>query len=155
MQTESDSESEDCGISLVPQAVAVSKSRGVDYRLRTEISFLSELKKEFEVNMLEVKKELLDEKIHKKNVEEQRKEFLPAVIKGRHQWQQKKESLEKELTELREKAAELTGKLKWQELNPTADKFPPDKCPCGQLPPPDKFQIGQVPPGQVPRKASI
>ena len=59
MQTVSDSESEDCGILLVPQAVEVSKSRGIDYRLRKEISLLSKLKKEFEVNMLEVKKELL------------------------------------------------------------------------------------------------
>ena len=51
MQTVSDSESEDCGILLVPQAVEVSKSRGIDYRLRKEISLLSKLKKEFEVNM--------------------------------------------------------------------------------------------------------
>ena len=116
MQRESDSDSEsECGIPLVP--VAVSKSRGVDYQLRKEISFLSNLRKEYEVNMLEVKKELLDEKINKKKVEEQRKEFLEAVIKGRHQWQQEKESLEKEMTDLREKVAELTGKLKLQELN--------------------------------------
>ena len=73
MQGESDSESE-CGIRLVP--VAVSKSRGVDYQLRKEISYLSNLRKEYEVNMLEVKKELLDQKVQKKNVEEQRKEFL-------------------------------------------------------------------------------
>ena len=114
MQKESDDE----GIHLVP--VAVSKSRGADYRLRKEISFLSKLRKEYEVNMLVVKKELLDEKINKKKVEELRKEFLEAVIKGRHQWQQEKGSLEKELTELREKVAELSGKLKLQELKSRA-----------------------------------
>jgi len=106
MQGESDSESEDCGIPLVP--VAVSKSRGVEYRLRKENSFLSELRKQYEVNMLVVKKELLDEKIHKKVVEE-------AVKKGRHRWQEEKGSLEKELTETREKVVELRGKLKLQE----------------------------------------
>ena len=119
MQRESDSDSEtECGIPLVP--VAVSKSRGVDYQLRKEISYLSNLRKEYEVNMLEVKKELLDEKINKKKVEEHRKEFLEAVIKGRHQWQQEKGSLEKELTDLKEKVAELTGKLKLQELKSRA-----------------------------------
>merc|ERR1719234_2919706 len=65
--------------------------------------------------MLEVKKELLDEKIHQKEVEEQRKEFLEAVTKGRNQWQQEKVTLEKELKEAREKVAELKGKLKLKE----------------------------------------
>merc|ERR1719397_2016119 len=66
--------------------------------------------------MLEVKKELLDEKIHKKEVEEQRKEFLAAVTQGRIQWQQEKSNLEKELKEAREKVAELTGKLNLKEV---------------------------------------
>merc|ERR1719239_1913706 len=66
--------------------------------------------------MLEVKKEVLDEKIHKKEVEEQRKEFLEAVIKGRIQWQQEKSNLEKELKEAREKIAELTSKLNLNEV---------------------------------------
>merc|ERR1719376_1380953 len=66
--------------------------------------------------MLEVKKELLDEKIHKKEVEEQRKGFLEAVTKGRNQWQQEKVILEKELKEAREKVAELTGKLKLKKV---------------------------------------
>merc|ERR1719193_801858 len=66
--------------------------------------------------MLEVKKELLDEKIHKKEVEEQRKEFLEAVTKGRIRWQQEKATLEKELKEAREKVAELTGKLNLKEV---------------------------------------
>merc|ERR1719234_1127285 len=65
--------------------------------------------------MLEVKKELLDEKIHQKEVEEQRKEFLEAVTKGRIQWQQEKVTLEKELKEAREKVAELKGKLNLKE----------------------------------------
>ena len=109
MQRESDNESEDCGVPLVP--VSVSKARGVEYKLRKEINFLSNLRKEYEVNMLEVKKELLDEKILKKEVEEQRKEFLEAVNKARIQWQQEKENLERELNLAREKIAELTGKL--------------------------------------------
>merc|ERR550517_2446509 len=66
--------------------------------------------------MLEVKKELLDEKIHKREVEEQRKEFLAAVTQGRIQWQQEKSNLEKELKEAREKIAELTGKLNLKEV---------------------------------------
>merc|ERR1719234_1772197 len=53
--------------------------------------------------MLEVKKELLDEKIHKREVEEQRKDFQEAVTKGRIYWQQEKVNLEKELKEAREK----------------------------------------------------
>merc|ERR1719234_266992 len=65
--------------------------------------------------MLEVKRELLDEKIHKKEVEEQRKEFLEAVTKGRIYWQQEKVTLEKELKEAREKVAELKGKLNLKE----------------------------------------
>ena len=81
-----DNKSEDCGVRLVP--IAVSKSRGVEHKLRKEINFLSNLRKEYEVNMLEVKKELLDEKIHKREVEEERKEILEAVTKGRIQWQQ-------------------------------------------------------------------
>ena len=109
MQRESDNESEDCGVPLVP--VSVSKARGVEYKLRKEINFLSNLRKEYEVNMLEVKKELLDEKILKKEVEEQRKEFLEAVNKARIQWQQEKGNLERELNLAREKIAELTGKL--------------------------------------------
>lgn len=78
MQRDSDNKSDDCGVHLVP--IAVSKSRGVEHKLRTEINFLSNLRKEYEVNMLEVKKELLDEKIHKKEVEEQRKDFQEAVL---------------------------------------------------------------------------
>ena len=113
MQRESDSESEDGGILLVP--VAVSKSRTVDYQLRKEITFLSKLRKEYEVNMLEVKKELLDEKIHKKKVEEQSKEFLEAVIKGRQQWYQENRFLEKELTKTREEVAQLRSQLKLQK----------------------------------------
>ena len=109
MQRENDNESEDCGVPLVP--VSVSKARGVEYKLRKEINFLSNLRKEYEVNMLEVKKELLDEKILKKEVEEQRKEFLEAVNKARIQWQQEKGNLESELNLAREKIAELTGKL--------------------------------------------
>merc|ERR1719341_1365561 len=65
--------------------------------------------------MLEVKKELLDERIHKREVEGQRKEFLAAVTQGRIQWQQEKATLEKELKEAREKVAELTGKLNLKE----------------------------------------
>ena len=42
------------------------------------------------------------------------------MIKGRHQWQQEKESLEKKLTDLKEKVAELKGKLKLQELKSRA-----------------------------------
>ena len=114
MQRDSDHRSEDCGVRLVP--IAVSKSRGVEYKLRKEIDFLSNLRKEYEVNMLEVKKELLDERIHKREVEEQRKEFLAAVTQGRIQWQQEKSNLEKELKEAREKIAELTGKLNLKEL---------------------------------------
>merc|ERR1719341_3224072 len=66
--------------------------------------------------MLEVKKELLDEKIHKREVEEQRKEFLEAVTKGRIQWQQEKSNLEKELKEAKEKVSELTSKLNLKEV---------------------------------------
>jgi len=114
MQRESDHKSEDCGVRLVP--IAVSKSRGVEYKLRKDIDFLSNLRKEYEVNMLEVKKELLDEKIHKREVEEQRKEFLEAVTKGRIQWQQEKSNLEKELKEAKEKVSELTSKLNLKEV---------------------------------------
>merc|ERR1719342_116204 len=56
--------------------------------------------------MLEVKKELLDEKILKKEVEEQREEFLEAVNKARTQWQQEKENLERESNLAKEKIAE-------------------------------------------------
>jgi len=114
MQRDSDHGSEDCGVRLVP--IAVSKSRGVEYKLRKDIDFLSNLRKEYEVNMLEVKKELLDEKIHKREVEEQRKEFLEAVTKGRIQWQQEKSNLEKELKEAKEKVSELTSKLNLKEV---------------------------------------
>merc|ERR1719209_1585333 len=64
--------------------------------------------------MLEVKKELLDEKIHKKEVEEQTKEFLEAATKARIKWQQEKKSFEKELKEARKKVAELTSFVKEQ-----------------------------------------
>ena len=53
-------ESEDCGIHLVP--ISVSKSKGVEQGLRKEIKYLTILRQEYELNMLEVKKELLDEK---------------------------------------------------------------------------------------------
>ena len=106
-------ESEDCGIHLVP--ISVSKSRGLEQGLRKEIKYLTSLRQEYELNMLEVKKELLDEKIHNRDVEEQRQEFLEAVSKGRIQWQQERKSLEEELTEAREKIAELKSKLRLKE----------------------------------------
>ena len=106
-------ESEDCGIHLVP--ISVGKSRGLEQGLRKEIKYLTSLRQEYELNMLEVKKELLDEKVHNRDVEEQRQEFLEAVSKGRIQWQQERKSLEEELTEAREKIAELKSKLRLKE----------------------------------------
>ena len=102
LQRESDDESGDCGIRLVPLDRARCKSRGGEYELRKKINFLSSLRKEYEVNMLELEKELLDEKIGKSKIEEEIKEFLETSIKARHQWQQEKGSLEKKLAEARE-----------------------------------------------------
>ena len=50
LKRESDDESDYCGIPLVP--LDRGKSRGVEYELRKEINFLSNLRKEYEVNML-------------------------------------------------------------------------------------------------------
>ena len=117
LQRESDDESGDCGIRLVPLDRVRGKSRGVEYELRKKINFLSSLRKEYEVNMLELEKELLDEKIGKSKIEEEIKEFLETSIKARHQWQQEKGSLEKKLAEAREKIAEQKNKLKLREDN--------------------------------------
>ena len=75
MQREIDEES-DCGIPLIPCAVSKPKARVVNQELRKEVDFLRNLRKEYEVNMLEVKKENLDLKINSKAIEDQRKDFL-------------------------------------------------------------------------------
>ena len=114
MRNESDNESDDCGVRLVPISVKKSR-RSMEQELRKEIKFLTSLRQEYEVNMLEVEKELLDEKIQKRELEEQRLEFLEAVSKSRLQWQQEKWCLERELMEEREKVAELKNKLMLKE----------------------------------------
>ena len=114
MRNEGDNESDDCGVRLVPISVKKSR-RSMEQRLRKEIKFLTSLRQEYEVNMLEVEKELLDEKIQKRELEEQRLEFLEAVSKSRLQWQQEKWCLERELMEEREKVAELKNKLMLKE----------------------------------------
>jgi len=113
MRKESDYETEDCGIHLVP--ISVSKTKGVEHRLRKEIKFLSNLRQEYELNMLEVKKELLDEKINKREVEDQRQEFSEVINRGRIEWDQERGFLEQELMEAREKVAELKGKLRLKD----------------------------------------
>ena len=114
MRNGSDNESDDCGVRLVPISVKKSR-RSMEQELRKEIKFLTSLRQEYEVNMLEVEKELLDEKIQKRELEEQRLEFLEAVSKSRLQWQQEKWCLERELMEEREKVAELKNKLMLKE----------------------------------------
>merc|ERR1719495_2930626 len=65
--------------------------------------------------MLEVKKENLDLKITRKANEDHRKEFLEAVTRGRLQWKNEKEYLEKQLTEAMETIVDLKGKLRLKE----------------------------------------
>merc|ERR1719474_745121 len=65
--------------------------------------------------MLEVKKENLDLKINSKAIEDQRKEFLKAVTRGRLQWKNEKEYLERQLAEANETIVDLKGKLRLKE----------------------------------------
>ena len=114
MTRESDEES-DCGIPLIPCAVSKPKARIVNQELRKEVDFLRNLRKEYEVNMLEVKKENLDLKITKKVIEDQRKVFLKAVTQGRLLLENEKEYLKKELMEAKETIADLKEKLRLKE----------------------------------------
>jgi len=114
MKRESDEES-DCGIQLIPCAVSKPKARIVNQELRKEVDFLRNLRKEYEVNMLEVKKENLDLKIARKAIEDHRKDFLEAVTRGRLQWINEKEYLEKQLMEAMETIVDLKGKLRLKE----------------------------------------
>jgi len=114
MKREIDEES-DCGIPLIPCAVSKPKARIVNQELRKEVDFLRNLRKEYEVNMLEVKKENLDLKIARKAIEDHRKDFLEAVTRGRLQWKNEKEYLEKQLTEAMETIVDLKGKLRLRE----------------------------------------
>merc|ERR1712013_233548 len=114
MERETDEES-DCGIQLIPCAVSKPKARIVSQELRKEVDFLRNLRKEYEVNMLEVKKENLDLKIARKAIEDHRKDFLEAVTRGRLQWKNEKEYLEKQLVEAKETIADLKGKLRLKE----------------------------------------
>ena len=114
MTREIDEES-DCGIQLIPCAVSKPKARIVNQELRKEVDFLRNLRKEYEVNMLEVKKENLDLKITKKVIEDQRKVFLKAVTQGRLLLENEKEYLKKELMEAKETIADLKEKLRLKE----------------------------------------
>ena len=114
MQREIDEES-DCGIPLIPCAVSKPKARVVNQELRKEVDFLRNLRKEYEVNMLEVKKENLDLMINSKAIEDHRKDFLKAVTQGRLRWKNEKEYLEKQLTEAKEEIDDLKGKLRLKE----------------------------------------
>ena len=114
MKREIDEES-DCGIQLIPCAVSKPKARIVNQELRKEVDFLRNLRKEYEVNMLEVKKENLDLKIARKAIEDHRKDFLEAVTQGRLQWENEKEYLKKELMEAKETIADLKEKLRLKE----------------------------------------